>query len=175
MDRQQPESSDPRPGASGPPREPRAGRQPWRDEPDDVDEEYDEYGEPAPAEVGPTEDEVEAWAERERRRRQAWASGPTDAEKRAWARQVRRRRLARAGAYGPLGPLPFGPPADVGLDPLGARYARETQLALEGLGAWLVAWPFQVMASLVRSGRAWEEQAVRPARRRRVRLYEDEL
>src|SRR5919204_221938 len=49
MDRQQPESSDPRPGASGPPREPRAGRQPWRDEPDDVDEEYDEYGEPAPA------------------------------------------------------------------------------------------------------------------------------
>jgi hypothetical protein len=40
---------------------------------------------------GPTDEEVEAWVERERQRRHAWLEGPTEEEKRAWA--ARRRRL----------------------------------------------------------------------------------
>jgi hypothetical protein len=41
----------------------------------------------------PTREEIDAWAAREHKRREAWASGPTDAEKQAWARGYRRRAL----------------------------------------------------------------------------------
>ena len=41
----------------------------------------------------PTREEIEAWAAREHKRREAWAGGPTDAEKQAWARRYRRRAL----------------------------------------------------------------------------------
>lgn len=43
--------------------------------------------------VEPTPEEIDAWAAREHKRREAWASGPTDAEKQAWARRYRRRAL----------------------------------------------------------------------------------
>ncbi len=41
----------------------------------------------------PSREEIDAWAAREHRRREAWAGGPTDAEKQAWARRYRRRAL----------------------------------------------------------------------------------
>ncbi len=41
----------------------------------------------------PSQEEIDAWAAREHKRREAWASGPTDAEKQAWARRYRRRAL----------------------------------------------------------------------------------
>lgn len=42
-----------------------------------------------PPESGP--EEIEAWADRERGRRQAWLAGPTEEEKHEWARRYRRR------------------------------------------------------------------------------------
>lgn len=50
-----------------------------------------------------TEEEVEAWAEAEADRRQAWLEGPTEWEKLEWARRERRRR--RFASLGPaVGP-----------------------------------------------------------------------
>ena len=37
----------------------------------------------------PTDPEVDAWAEREKNRREAWLAGPSDAEKREWSRRQR--------------------------------------------------------------------------------------
>src|SRR4051794_8069265 len=45
---------------------------------------------------------------------------------------------------------------------LARRYGREAQLALEGLLYWGLRWPFEVMATLVASGRKWEEDYYRP-------------
>jgi len=39
----------------------------------------------------PTPEEIDAWAEREHKRRAAWLTGPSDEEKRDWARRYRRR------------------------------------------------------------------------------------
>jgi len=40
----------------------------------------------------PTEQEVEEWAEREKKRREAWLAGPSESEKREWRQQQRHRR-----------------------------------------------------------------------------------
>lgn len=45
--------------------------------------------------LAPTQEEVDAWAEREHARRQAWIAGPTELEKHEWAR-----RCARRAAFG---------------------------------------------------------------------------
>ena len=42
----------------------------------------------------PTDAEIEAWAEDERRRRQTWVQGPTPEERAAYASRERERRLA---------------------------------------------------------------------------------
>jgi len=60
------------------------------------------------------------------------------------------------------------------LDRLARRYSREAQLALEGLLYWGLRWPFELMATLVESGRKWEEEYYRPGPRRRVSRYNDE-
>jgi hypothetical protein len=39
----------------------------------------------------PTQEEIDGWAEREHRRREAWLAGPSDAEKQEWARHCRYR------------------------------------------------------------------------------------
>jgi hypothetical protein len=118
--------------------------------------------------IGPSDAEVEAWAERVRTRRQAWVDGPTEEEKHDWLRRERARRSARLG-------LEAEPGAGNGdrkrLDPyeerlrLQRRYARELRLATEGIGIWVATWPFRVMADLVVTGREWEEETLRPARR----------
>jgi hypothetical protein len=41
----------------------------------------------------PTPEEIDAWAGREHKRREAWVAGPTDAEKQEWARRYRYRAL----------------------------------------------------------------------------------
>jgi hypothetical protein len=52
-------------------------------------------GEPNVLEPG--EAEVDAWAERERRRREGWLGGPTAEERAAWIQAERERRLASLG------------------------------------------------------------------------------
>lgn len=53
----------------------------------------------------PTPDEVEAWAGRERKRREAWLAGPTEDEREEWVRSYRR-RAALGLAESRLGPSP---------------------------------------------------------------------
>ena len=60
------------------------------------------------------------------------------------------------------------------IERLARRYSRDAQLALEGLLYWSLRWPFELMATLVASGRKWEEDYNRPTIRRRVSLYDDE-
>jgi hypothetical protein len=128
--------------------------------------------------LGPTAAEVEAWAERVRLRRQAWVDGPTEEEKHDWQRRERARRAAR---------LEFEAAAESGngdrkrFDPyeerlrLQRRYTREVRLATEGLGAWIASFPFRVLADLVVTGREWEEASLRPARRRWIPFYDDDV
>lgn len=115
--------------------------------------------------TGPTDDEVEAWAERERRRRQKWAEGPTEEEKMAWALREHRRRSARAGDS--------DKPADSGERRM-RRASREAELA--AVGAWdlFMEFPWRVWDTLVDEGREREAEAFSARRRRRVRYYDDD-
>jgi|SRR5215212_5023982 len=73
------------------------------------------------------------------------------------------------------GPRPGSREGDAGeVERLARRYIRETQLAVEGLLYWGLRWPFELMATLVASGRKWEEESYRPAPKRRVSLYDED-
>jgi hypothetical protein len=146
---------------------------------------------PAPAGVTsqavllePSAAEVDAWAERERKRREGWLSGPTAEERAAWIQGERERRLAS---------LRSAPAPDAtGLVRRAQRSLREAQLAAEGamsllwrgleaggpvgFPAGLVRkWSRRGMEVLVRAGQEWEEEMAQPSRgpNRRVPLDED--
>ena len=136
----------------------------------------------APMMLEPSEAEADAWAARERQRREGWLSGPTAAERAAWIQGERERRLGR---------LRPQPPAEVAsLARLAQRSVREAQLAAEGaaslLWSGLVAegpvgfplglarrWSRRGMEVLVRAGREWEAEHDQPVRGRRVPLPAD--
>jgi hypothetical protein len=117
-----------------------------------------------------SEAEIEAWAARERERREAWLSGPTAAERAAWAQLERERRLAQRTEGQGSGK------ADDRQG--GAHLVREVQLAAEG-AAFLVwkelttegpagafrKWSRRGKEALVRAGREWEEGGARAGRR----------
>jgi hypothetical protein len=123
------------------------------------------------SQFAPEESEIEAWAQRERSRRQKWASGPTEEEKRDWARRKRWERMVRSGS---VPPSFDSPPADPEYcypsfsqwnDP---RHSREVELGLKGLWYAMWSWPGAVWENLVRSGRAWEQKESSLTRPRRV-------
>jgi len=128
--------------------------------------------------VEPSDEEVEAWAERVRKRRQAWVDGPTEEEKHEWLRRERIRRMARM-EFGREEPPGNG--ASGGYDHYGERsriqqrYMRDLRLAAEGLGVMMVTFPFRALAELVATGQEWEEDTLRPAGRRWIPFYEDEM
>jgi len=107
----------------------------------------------APAQIEPTEDEIRAWAERERRRREAWLQGPTDEERAEFARRERERRLLEmeddqaAMARATRRRRSYG------------RYTRETQLAAEGAMSLIWRW----------SRRSWPSSSEPAANGRRDR------
>jgi hypothetical protein len=139
-------------------------------------------GEPVLHEPG--EAEVDAWAERERRRREGWLSGPTAEERAAWVQRERARRLAS---------LETEPaPEATDLARRAQRTLREAQLAAEGavslarkgleaegpvgFPVGLVRrWTRRRMEVLVRAGQEWEEEFGQPSRapHRRIPLDED--
>jgi hypothetical protein len=49
------------------------------------------FRDPRTESLRPTQDEVEAWASREHKRRAAWLAGPTEIEQQDWARRERQR------------------------------------------------------------------------------------
>jgi hypothetical protein len=113
-----------------------------------------------------TQAEIDAWAERERRRRAEWLAGPTEEERAAFARRVRSRRIAAA--------FDEGEERIAETMRMGVRYGRETQLAAEGAAALLYRWSRRTFADLVRAGREWEEETTLPNVRRRVSLHDEE-
>jgi hypothetical protein len=129
--------------------------------------------EPGLATSGPTGEEIEEWAERERKRRQAWLQGPTEEEKRAWARSHGRRR-PRASYIGPTwrGPDEVTDRYELA-DETVRRIKRETELASKGAWRWMMEAPYWYWAKLVDAGREWEEGYERTERPRRIRLYAD--
>ena len=124
----------------------------------------------AEASLEPTDAEVEAWAARERQRREAWLRGPTQTEKAEWAARERTRRSGRPGLPAPRLPIPSPETTRQA-----QQYLREAQLAAEG--AMSLMFHFSVrdaLDQLVRAGRDWEEEYTsQPMRRRRVALETD--
>jgi hypothetical protein len=119
---------------------------------------------PRTADVGPTEAEVEGWAQQERERREAWLQGPTQAQKSDWAARERTRRVAETSLKGAITRLA---PGESPLF-LMQRYAREAQLAAEGAMSLVLSVSVrEVVDNLVQAGRDWEEEYTsRPVRRR---------
>ena len=110
-----------------------------------------------PIVLEPTEAELQEWAERERKRREAWLQGPSAEERAAYIRAERDRRAAEAQDQ----------EARIAERLRQMRiYPREAQLAAEGAMSLLVKWSRQGFAELVRAGRAWEEEVAEPRRRR---------
>ena len=134
-------------------------------------------GEPGMS-LGPTEAEVDAWAERVRLRRQAWVDGPTEEEKHDWQLRERSRRAARMDFEPESGPGNGGSIRSDRYDDrlrLQRRYAREVRLAAEGLGVMVATLPFRVLADLVVTGQEWEGDLMSPARRRWIPFREDDV
>jgi len=116
--------------------------------------------------LGPSQAEIDAWAERERARREAWVKGPSEDERAEYARRVRQRRLADAFDEGENR-------IEEGVR-LGVHYGRETQLAAEGAATVFYHWWRRTFAELVRAGREWEEETSLPNRRRRIRSDDED-
>jgi hypothetical protein len=128
--------------------------------------------------AGPTDAEIEAWAEQVRQRRQAWLDGPTEEEKHEWFQRERRRRIARVEVEDiDIGAQAGRSTYDLYDDArrIQRRYIRELRLASEGLAVTMVTLPFRVMAELVSTGREWEKQSLHPARRRWIPFYDEDL
>ena len=104
------------------------------------------------------EDQIEQWVQQERRRRQAWVAGPTDEEKRLWAR----RETPRFG--------PAAPTVEADVREMADRWIRDADLAAKGTLHALSRLPFALWSSLVRAGRAFEDDFYEPPPRRRVRF-----
>ena len=64
---------------------------------------FDPLRDPRYEPLQPTPEEIEAWASRERKRREAWLAGPTEDEQDEWVRRYRR-RAALGFAESRLGP-----------------------------------------------------------------------
>jgi hypothetical protein len=108
---------------------------------------------------------VDAWAEQERERREAWLRGPTRAQKSDWAAREHRRRLAEQSGRTTAAPR-LAPGESRAF--LMQRYAREAQLAAEGAMSLMLSLSVRdVVDQLVQAGRDWEEEYTsRPVRRR---------
>jgi hypothetical protein len=116
--------------------------------------------------AGPTDAEIEAWAERERVRREAWLRGPSQTQKAEWAV---REHARRTGKHLPL------PTSGADTRRLAQHYLRDVQLVAEGAMSMLFNLSVRDMFDeLIRHGREWEDEYTRgSAPRRRVPL-EDE-
>jgi hypothetical protein len=113
----------------------------------------------------PSPEEINAWAERERARRQAWLAGPSQEERAEYATHLRQRRLAEAFDEG-----------EVILQERmrqGLHYSREAQLAAEGAMSLFFRWSQRTFAELVKAGREWEEETALPRMPRRVRMDDE--
>jgi len=111
----------------------------------------------------PTEREVEEWAQREKKRREAWLAGPSEDEKREWIERQRHLKELRE-LYG------VSDHPDRALErQLERRLRRDAYLARAGILDMLVHSPSRLGAKLIRSGLdAQYEYYTEPTFRRRL-------
>lgn len=109
-----------------------------------------------------SEADIAAWAERERKRRQAWLEGPNEEDKEAWAdaERLRRKRQYREEL------LDLDDLFDVDLED-GRRFADRM---IAGFTNRMVDTPLRKLGDLLREGRSVESREREPLRRRR-RVY----
>jgi ferric-dicitrate binding protein FerR (iron transport regulator) len=108
----------------------------------------------------PKDQEAEEWAEREKKRREAWLAGPSEAEKREWSRRQREVRELYGASDKPDSELERE---------LERRLRRDVHLARAGILGLLLNLPYSVGAKLIRSGLdAQYDYYTEPAFRRRV-------
>ena len=112
-----------------------------------------------------SEADAAAWAERERKRRQAWLEGPNDDDKQAWADAERQRRKRQYRDE-----LLDIDPFDIDLED-GRRFADRM---IAGFQNRMVDTPLRKLGDLLREGRSVESRQKEPLRRRR-RVYPDEV
>jgi len=112
-----------------------------------------------------SEADIAAWAERERKRRQAWLEGPNDEDKQAWADAERQRRKRQYRDE--LLDLDL---FDIDLEE-GRRFADRM---MAGFTNRMVDTPLRKLGDLLREGRSVESRRSEPLRRRR-RVYPDEV
>ena len=106
-----------------------------------------------------SEAEIAAWAERERKRRQAWLEGPDEEEKQEWADAERQRRKREY--------------RDELLDIDVDEGRRMADRLIAGLANRMVETPLRKLGNLVREGKDAEDRKKEPLRRRR-RVYLDD-
>ena len=123
----------------------------------------DTYSEHEPWSVPETD--IAAWAEREKKRRQAWLEGPNEEEKQAWADAERQRRK-RQYRDDLLDIDLF----DIDLDE-GRRFADRM---MAGFTNRMVDTPLRKLGDLLREGRNVESRRTEPLRRRR-RVHPDDI
>ena len=112
-----------------------------------------------------SEPDIAAWAERERKRRQAWLEGPNEEEKQAWADAERQRRKRQYRDE--LLDIDL---FDIDLEE-GRRFADRM---IAGFQNRMVDTPLRKLGDLLREGRSVEDRKKEPLRRRR-RVYPDEV
>ena len=105
------------------------------------------------------ETDIAAWAERERKRRQAWLEGPNEEEKEAWADAERQRRKREH--------------LDELLDMDLHEGRRMADRLIAGFANRMVESPLRKLGDLIREGRDTEDRQRDPLRRRR-RVYPDD-
>jgi hypothetical protein len=107
--------------------------------------------------IGPTDEEVEAWAARERERRAQWSKGPTPEQAALWASRERDRRVAEPGEVSDARSPAAAP------EPSMREAARNVQLAAEGAWSLLFKASVKTLNRLVEAGQAWEDSLMEPA------------
>lgn len=105
------------------------------------------------------EADVAAWAERERKRRQAWLEGPNEEEKQEWADAERKRRKRDY--------------RDELLDMDLEDGRRMADRLLAGVANRMVEAPLRKLGNLIREGQDSEDRQKEPLRRRR-RVHPDD-
>jgi hypothetical protein len=117
------------------------------------------------AHVGETE--PEAWAARVRAQRRAWLEGPTEDEKQAWAERERRRRARRAEQED------YDDDGSEGRR-IAERWRRDLELVLAGLVGRIIEPPHALLGNLIREGRRHEDEFYYARRRRKRVLADDD-
>jgi len=105
------------------------------------------------------EADIAAWAERERKRRQAWLEGPSEEEKQEWADAERKRRKRDY--------------RDELLEMDLEDGRRMADRLLAGVANRMVEAPLRKLGNLIREGQDAEDRQKEPLRRRR-RVHPDD-